>query len=55
MDIDDDADEDEDDFVSKGLDYDITYSSFIQRIPCFTHTLQLLLESSINCSSLRVF
>ena len=55
IDSDTDTDEDEDDFVSKGLDYDITYSSFIQRIPCFTHTLQLLLESSINCSSLRVF
>ena len=42
MDIDSDTDEDEDDFMSKGLDHDITFSSFIQRIPCFTHTLQLV-------------
>ena len=28
--------------VSKELDHDITFSSFIQCIPCFTHTLQLV-------------
>ena len=28
--------------VSKELDHDITFSSFIQSIPCFTHTLQLV-------------
>ena len=42
IDIDGDTDEDEDDFVSKELDHDITFSSFIKRIPCFAHTLQLV-------------
>ena len=42
MDVDSDTDEDEDDFVSKELDHNITFSSFIKRIPCFAHTLQLV-------------
>ena len=42
MDIDSDTDEDENDFVSKEVDHNITFSSFIEHIPCFVHTLQLV-------------
>ena len=37
--------EDEDDFVTKEIDHDIiVFTSFIKRIPCFAHTLQLVVR-----------
>ena len=36
--------EDEDDFVTKEIDHDVAFTSFIKRIPCFAHTLQLVVR-----------
>ena len=38
------SDFDEEDFLSKDLDHDLVFGSFIKRVTCFAHTLQLVIR-----------
>ena len=38
------SDSEEEDFLSKDLDRDLVFGSFIKRVPCFAHTLQLVIR-----------
>ena len=37
-------DDEEEDFISREVDFEVSFSSFIKRVPCFAHTLQLVVR-----------
>ena len=48
-----DGDEDEEDFISRDAEFDVSFYSFIKRIPCFAHTLQLVVGKFVKRNSTR--
>lgn len=49
----DELDEEVDDFETKEIDHDITFSVFISRLSCFSHSLQLVVRRFDEVSSYR--